>query len=455
MNEMEKITSLLRENYLNGATKNVNLRRQYLIELKKSIINHFEQLKNAFKKDYNKCEFDVVANELLLVMNELNYYIKNIKKFVKPKRKKVSLLNFKSKGYTMPEPYGVVLIVTPWNYPFQLSILPLIAAVASGNVVVLKLSKNTVEVSKIIKKILAVFPENYVYVTTAEGVLREQIFDVKYDYVFCTSSVNVGKLVYNKQSKYLTPMTLELGGKSPAVIDKTADLDLSAKRIVWGKFLNGGQTCVAPDYVIIHKSIKDSWLKFAKKYIQQFYYENGKIKDDFTHIINNEQIERLNGYLKNANIFTGGKIKGKLIEPAILTDINFNSDIMQEEIFGPILPILEFENFDELVKIFKAKEKPLAFYYFGNDNVQIDKVFKDISFGGGCINDTIMHLTEHNLPFGGVGNSGMGSYHGKKSFDTFSHYKSLLIKSKKELQLKYPPYNENKLKFIKWLLKLK
>lgn len=453
---MEEKVLKLREFFNSGKTLNVDFRLRKLKEFRKVLLDNYDNLKEAFLKDYNKCEFDFVATELGMVISEMNYLIKNLKRFAKIKKTRTSIINFTSSGRVVPNPYGVVLVVAPWNYPLQLSLVPFLGAIASGNVVVLKLSRNVPTISKVISDIIySVFDNNYIYVTTCDGEERNIIFDIKYDYAFVTGSVEVGKLIMEKQSKYLTPLTLELGGKSPCIIDSSANLDESAKRVVWGKYLNGGQTCVAPDYVLVHSSIKEKWLERVKFYINKYYFENNKLTKNFTHIVNDKQVTNLHELISDSQVVVGGNSERRLFYPTVLDNVKFTDKIMSEEIFGPIMPVITFDDFDEILKEVNSKEHPLAFYYFGYNKDHIDKVFKSSYFGGGCINDVIMHLTEHSLPFGGLGNSGMGSYHGRKTFDTFTHYKSILVKGKKELNLKYPPYNEKKLKLAKFFMGIK
>lgn len=448
---MKKIIDQQKEFFLSGTTLNLDFRKQQLLKLKNSILSNYDDIIAAFKKDYNKCEFDVVTTEISMVLKELKFMLKNMNKLSRPQKVKTSIINFKSCGKIYPEPFGVCLIVSPWNYPFQLSLIPVIDAIATGNTIILKLSVNTPGVSKIIEKILSVFDKNYIYITKAED--RDKIFDQHYDFCFYTGSTRIGKELAQRQAQYLTPCVLELGGKSPCIVDADADVKLAAKRLTWGKFLNAGQTCVAPDYACVHESVLPALLEEIKQYIKQFYYTDGKLNDSFTHVISAEKAKYLFQLTQDENIVVGGKVDKNIFEPTVLTDITFNCPIMQEEIFGPILPIMSFSNIDDIISQLKHMEKPLALYYFGKANAK--KCIQECSFGGGCINETIMHLTEDKLPFGGVGFSGMGSYHGKKSFATFSHYKSVLSKGKLELSIKYPPYTEKKLKFVKKLFGLK
>ncbi len=445
-----------RKYFKTGETLSVNYRINALIKLKESILNNIEDLVEAFKSDYNKEEFDVYSTEVGLVLNELNYMIKHVKRLAKPKRVRTSLMNLPSKGYIYKEPYGNVLIVSPWNYPFQLTMMPLIGAIATGNTVYIKCSRNTPMVSKVIERILSVFDNKYIYVMENTKENMKNLFDLKFDYIFYTGSTKIAKELMEKQAKYLTPMTLELGGKSPCIIDKDADLKKCARRVVWGKYLNAGQTCVAPDYILIHKDVKREFIKYVLQDVQDFYYENGSLKESFTHVINESSLNVLLSLIDKEKVIFGGKVANNTLEPTIIDDVSFTDEIMKEEIFGPIMPLIEYSNIDEVIEYLKELEKPLALYCFTKNKQVEKKILNNLSFGGGCINDTIMYLTEEKLPFGGVGYSGMGSYHGKKSFETFSHQKSILKKHPSlELTMKYPPYNQKKKNFLKFYFRIK
>lgn len=446
----------LKEFYKTGATLSYDFRIASLEKLEYSILKYYDELIEAFKKDYNKCEFDVISTEIGLVLNEIKYFKKNLDKLMNYKRVKTGLINIPSKGYIINEPYGVVFIASPWNYPFQLAFMPLIGAIAAGNVVFLKPSDQTPNIKNVIKKILSVFPTEYIYVTGESKEERDSLFDLEYDYVFYTGSNKLAIELMSKQAKYLTPMTLELGGKSPCIVDEECNLDKASKRIVWGKFLNAGQTCVAPDYILVHNSIKEEFITKVKEYTREFYYQDEKLVDNFTHIINEKHTKRLLDLIENENVIFGGKVNNGTLEPTILDNITFDSKIMQEEIFGPIMPIITYYNLGEVLTTIENMDKPLAFYYFTTNKKKAKYVMNKMSYGGGCVNDVIMHLSEENLPFGGVGKSGMNSYHGKKSYEIFSHYKSVLVKNSKfELNAKYPKYNDNKLNFVKWFFKIK
>ncbi|MBU5293588.1 aldehyde dehydrogenase [Anaerosalibacter bizertensis] len=443
-----------KEFFKSGKTKDIKFRIENLNKLKKNIEKNEQYIMEALKKDLGKSNFESYSTELGIVLSEISFITKHLKKWAKPKKVKTPITNFKSSSYIYPEPYGNTLILSPWNYPFQLSIVPLIGSIAAGNTVILKPSSTSYYTSKIIEEIINEnFDTGYIHVITGER--GKKLLDENFDYIFYTGSVPVGKIVMEKASKYLTPVTLELGGKSPCIVDGKANLNLSAKRIVWGKFLNSGQTCVAPDYMFIHKNVKNEMINNIIYYIKTFYGENPLYSEEYTKIINERQFNRLIKLLDNNKIIYGGDYdKDSLyISPTLMNNVNWDDPIMGEEIFGPILPILEYEELNEVIDIVNSHPKPLALYFFSNDKENAEKIINGISFGGGCINDTIMHLSSPYLPFGGVGTSGMGSYHGKKSFDTFTHYKSILEKSNIiDPNFRYPPYG-NKLNIVKKFLK--
>jgi len=452
---IQDIVKNQREYYLSGETLNIDFRLAQLKKLRLSLLQNQQDVYDAFMADYNKCEFDVVSTELGLVISEIDYMLAHLKKLVKPRKVRSNLINFPSRGLLVSEPYGVALIMSPWNYPLQLALAPLVGAIAGGNTAIVKPGNYAPEVSKVIKKILSVFDEKYVTAVLGGRDENVELLDQRFDIIFFTGGTVVGKLVMEKAAKNLTPVILELGGKSPCIVDNDADIELAAKRVAWGKYLNAGQTCVAPDYVLVHKDVKDEFTKRLILWIEKYYYSDGKITKNFTNIINDKHLERLNGLIDKNKVVYGGGQSGRLLEPVVMTDVKREDAVMGEEIFGPILPMLIFDDFDAEIDTLKRLEKPLALYYFGSNKAHIEKITKEVSFGGGCINDVIMHLTSETLPFGGVGFSGTGSYHGKKSYETFTHQKSVLIKGKAEINLKYPPYGDKKLKFIKTFMKCK
>jgi aldehyde dehydrogenase (NAD+) len=453
--DFENLIKKQRE-FFSGNSRDVELRIEKLKLLDETIRKYEEKIFDALTKDFGKSNFETFISEMAVCFEEIKFIVKRLKKWSKPRKVKTSINNFRGKSYIYKEPYGVVLIISPWNYPFGLSFSPLIGAIAAGNCAIVKPSELTPETSKIIKEICdEVFDKNHVSAIEGGVEVSKKLLNIKFDYIFFTGSVNVGKIVMEACSKHLTPVTLELGGKSPCIVDSDTNLDISAKRIVWGKFLNCGQTCVAPDYLYVHKDIKDQFIEKLKQYIIEFYTENPKTSPDFARIINKSHFERLKSLLDGEKIIFGGDIDSNqnYISPTLLEVSNWDSPIMKDEIFGPLLPILTFEKIEKVVEIINSKTHPLALYLFSNSKTNQDYVLSHTQFGGGAINDTIMHLVGSYLPFGGVGSSGMGSYHGKASFDTFTHEKSILKKSFwPDLKLRYPPY-KNKLKTIKKLLK--
>ena len=432
-------------------TKSVSFRKQQLKRLYSVIKKYEADIFLALKTDLNKSEFEAYETEIGMVYEELKYMIKHIDSFAKPKKKKTPLMHFPSKSYQYQEPYGTVLVMSPWNYPFQLTIVPLVGAIAAGNCIVVKPSNYSKATSAVIIKILSNFDDKYICVLEGGRDVNQQLLEEKFDYIFFTGSPTVGKLVMEKAAKHLTPITLELGGKSPCIVDETAKIDLSAKRIVWGKLLNSGQTCVAPDYVLVHETVKEEFLVAVKKYIDLFYGENPQENPQYPKIINKSHFDRLCTLIENSEDVFGGKANHNTLQiaPAIIDNCNFESLAMEDEIFGPILPILSYKNINEIIVQINKRPKPLALYYFTTSHSSEHKILNNVAFGGGCVNDTIVHLANSNLSFGGVGESGMGNYHGKESFSTFSHAKSILKKSLVlDINVRYAPY-KNKIKLLR------
>ena len=435
-------------------TKNVSYRIQQLEKLKSVLQEHEEMLYDAIHQDFGKSRFDTFTTEISFILKDITYFLKNLKRLSKPRKVATNLANIPGRSRIYFEPLGNVLVIGAWNYPYQLSLSPMVAAIAAGNTCVIKpseVAENTmVAMAKIINEN---FDPELLHV--AQGGVEEttEILQLKFDKIFFTGSTRVGKIVYEAAAKHLTPIVLELGGKSPAIVTESADFEVTAKRIVWGKFLNGGQTCVAPDYVLVNEKIKDKFLEYLRSYILKFNYRCDS--EHYTRIINEKNFDRLVQLIDPEKIYTGGNHdRSRLfIEPTILHNISWDDKMMEEEIFGPILPVLTYPYFREALTEIQSREKPLAAYLFTN-NEDEKKLFTSlVSFGGGCINDVIMHLSNPHLPFGGVGNSGMGHYHGRFSFETFSHQKAVLHRKWwGEPNLKYPPYSENKLKWIKRLL---
>jgi aldehyde dehydrogenase (NAD+) len=456
MEEYDFLIQKQRAFYMQGKTKSISFRIEMLNQLRNLIKTNEKTLMDALKQDLNKSEFDSYISEIGIVLEELRFTIKNLRKWAKPRRVKTSLTGLGSKSYIYPEPYGVALIIAPWNYPFQLSIAPLIGAMAAGNCAVIKPSELTPKTSNILRNIINEnFPNDYISVIEGDVNTSTALLKEKFDYIFFTGSVPVGKIIMEAASKHLTPVTLELGGKSPCIVHEDADLKLAAKRIAWGKYINAGQTCVAPDYLYVHKRVKDEFLQLFKDSIHELYGVDPILKGDFTRVVSERHFQRLTSFLKNGTIYCGGKydLNKLIVEPTVLVDVSWDDEVMQDEIFGPILPIFEFEDLTSMVSLIKSRPKPLALYLFSNSQGIQNYILNNVSFGGGCINDTVFHLSSPYLPFGGVGESGIGAYHGKGSFDVFSHEKSILKQTTMfDLPFRYPN-TKNALKKIKMFIK--
>ena len=445
-----------RDYFNTGETRSYEFRINQLNKLKNAIKKYEKEILKALYNDLGKPEFEAYATEIGIVYEEINYAIKNLKSWMKRKKVKTPITQMGSKSYIYPEPIGVVLIIAPWNYPFNLLMVPLIGAISAGNTIIIKSSKESHHISFVITKIIE---ENFDHrsIGMIKGGREEvnEILEEKLDYIFFTGSVEVGKKVMKAASKNLTPITLELGGKSPVIVDKSANIKVAAKRIAWGKFLNVGQTCVAPDYLIVHKDIKDDFIQELIKVIKEYFGDNPKESKSYGRIINERHFNRLINLIDKEKLIFGGDYdcEERYIGPTIVDDVNWNDSVMAEEIFGPILPIMTYNKIEDTINMINSHPKPLALYIFSEDKNVIDKVVESISYGGGCINDTVSHTASVYLPFGGIGNSGMGAYHGKVSFDLFSHLKSVLNKSTKlDIKIVFPPY-EDKLKWIKKLMK--
>ncbi|MEX6627061.1 aldehyde dehydrogenase [Tenacibaculum salmonis] len=438
-------------------TKDISFRIASLKRLQKELIRRENDIIKALYDDFKKSEYEAVMTETSIVLAELKMAIKNCHSWSKPKRVLPSLLNFPSSAKIYKEPYGTTLIIAPWNYPHQLAFAPLLGAITAGNTVILKPSELTPHVSKVTKEIIeAVFDKNHVAVIEGGIAVSEELLAQRWDYIFFTGSVPVGKIVAKAAAEHLTPITLELGGKSPCIIDETANIPLTAKRLVWGKFLNAGQTCIAPDYLLIHQSVKEKFVKHFKEEIINAYGENPQNSPDFPRIVNTRNFDRLALLLKNENCIIGGKTdrENRYISPTLIDEPSLDSEVMKDEIFGPILPLISYQKEEDFDKIISNYNKPLALYVFTTRNSFTKKIIAKYSFGGGTINDTTVHFANHRLPFGGVGESGIGSYHGKQSFETFSHQKGVVTrKNWLDIPVRYAPY-KGKLKQLKTLLKI-
>lgn len=453
MEKIEDIINSQKEFFKTHKTKDVNYRIEKLKRLKAEIKNRENDICKALEKDLGKSSTESYMSEIGMVLEDLTYAIKHTKKWSKKEYHLSPLAQFPSSSYRIAEPYGIALIISPWNYPFLLTIQPLVGAIAAGNCAVVKPSEYSVHTSNIMKEIIeAVFEPKYVSVILGEKEVAEELLEKQFDYIFYTGSTRVGKIVMESAARNLTPVTLELGGKSPCIVDKNSNISLSAKRIIFGKLLNCGQTCVAPDYVFVHKDRKQEFIQECKQYIEKFIGSNWNTNPEYPKMINERQFYRMIDLITKEDVVYGGNYDNKTlkIQPTLLDNKSFNSKAMQEEIFGPILPVIEYENIEETIQYINDNHKPLALYLFTNSKKTENKILKEVAFGGGCINDTIIHLASSKLGFGGVGYSGMGEYHGKFSFQTFSHYKSIINKSTKvDLPMRYHPYKKVNDKLIR------
>lgn len=452
--EIQQVFEKQKVFYNSQATKSITFRLSALAKLKKAIRRHESDIVIALNKDLNKSEFDSFSTEIGIVLEEISFVLKRLKKWASPIKVNTALTHFGTKGYQYPEPYGSVLIISPWNYPFQLAISPLLGAIAAGNCAVIKPSELSPNTSAILSRIIAeIFDEEFVKVIEGDVEVSQTLLSIPFNYIFFTGSVGVGKIVMEAASKYLTPITLELGGKSPCIVAKDADLKIAAKRIAWGKFLNAGQTCIAPDYLYIQEEIYDSFVALFKEAIHELYHSNALDNPNYVRIVSKRHYDRLKSFLTDAEIIEGGEFDDLTlkIQPTLLANVEWNDSVMEDEIFGPILPIFKYQSLDTVVKIIQSKPHPLALYLFAKEKAVIDKIVKEAEFGGGCINDVIYHIATPYLPFGGKGTSGLGKYHGKASFDTFTHYKSVLKQTTLyDIPFRYPNF-KNGLKILKRL----
>ncbi|MCI9455114.1 MAG: aldehyde dehydrogenase [Dorea sp.] len=448
MNEQEikNIVTSQRKYFNTGATLAVEGRIQALQKLKDNILKHEERIHDALKRDLGKSGFESYMCETGLVLSEISYMLRHIRSFAREKRVRTPLAQFHSRSYKKPSPYGTVLIMSPWNYPFLLTLDPLVDAIAAGNTAVLKPSAYSPCTSEIVSEIIReCFDEKFVCVVTGGRSENTCLLKEHFDYIFFTGSQTVGREVMRQASEHLTPVTLELGGKSPCIVEKTANLKLAAKRIVFGKFLNCGQTCVAPDYIYCDRAVKDRLVKEIKKQIQHQFGKEPLKRADYGKIINEKHFDRITGLMEPSKVVWGGNSdRGALrIEPTVIDNVTFGDAVMQEEIFGPLMPILTFDTLDEAIRNIQSMPHPLALYIFSNDRKAVGKVTSQCGFGGGCVNDTVIHLATCEMGFGGFGESGMGAYHGKDGFRTFSHEKSIVDKKTWiDLPMRYQPYRK-------------
>lgn len=459
LNSVKEILTKQKEYFSKGYTLDVNHRISSLQLIRSAINEHIDEISKALYDDCGKSEQESYMTETGMVLEEIEHTIKNLKKWVKPSKKHSPISQFPAKSYVLPSPRGNALIIAPWNYPFQLAVMPIIGAVAAGNTVVLKPSELAPATAKVLEKIFSeVFEDEYISVIQGDAEISSALTSMNFDLIFFTGSENIGRKVYSSAAQNLTPVVLELGGKSPCIVAQDADIALAARRIVWGKFLNSGQTCVAPDYLLVHNSVMESFISYAVSEISRQWGENPISNRDYSKIISQRHLQRLVSMLDDGKIICGGKFDeaSNKLSPTLITDVDFNSKCMLEEIFGPILPIIGFDNISEVYSSVSKMPTPLALYLFTKDKALQKEISTNLLFGGMCINDTIVHLTSSNLPFGGVGTSGIGSYHGYYSFATFSHFKAVIKRSVKvDIPVRYPPYSQKKLNKVKKLLPFK
>ncbi|MCY1721264.1 aldehyde dehydrogenase [Prolixibacteraceae bacterium Z1-6] len=455
-NPFSEIVSKQKEYFNTNATKDIGFRIEQLKKIRALLRANESKLYEAIYNDFSKSEFETYATELAVLYHEINLNIKNIKKWSNRKRVTTGLANFPGKSFIIPEPLGNILVIGPWNYPIHLTLMPAVAALAAGNPVLLKTSELPANTSAVIAQLINDNFSKELFCVVEGGVQETTaLLELHFDKIFFTGSVPVGKIIYQAAAKNLTPVTLELGGKSPAIIMADCNINISVKRLVWAKFINGGQTCVAPDYVLVEKTIEEKFLLALQIEIEKYHPDTDESRENYLQIINTKNFDRLEKLIDRDRVYLGGRTnrEKRYISPTVLKDVSFEEEIMQEEIFGPILPVLSFTNLDTAIRKIKTKPKPLACYIYSKNKRTVNKVLNEVSFGGGAVNDSVMHLSNSNLPFGGVGFSGIGSYHGKAGFDTFSHQKSIMQKPFGfEPNLKYPPYSKLKMNLIKWLI---
>ena len=452
---IKKIVEEQKKFYQTGKTLDYKFRMRALNRLRNAIIRNEEALYEALALDLNKSKYEAYLCEIGIVLDEIRYHKNHLHHWMKKIPVIPSIGQLPGICYRLPEPYGVTLIMAPWNYPVNLCFAPLIGAISGGNTVILKPSEYAPATGKVIEKIISeAFPPYYITVITGGRKENALLLDEKFDYIFFTGSSNVGKIVMEAASRNLTPVTLELGGKSPVIVDETANIRLAARRIAFGKVTNAGQTCVAPDYLLVHSKVRDKFIVEYKKALRNFFHRNDMSR--MVTIISDKHYNRLKGLLEDGRIILGGRYddERRFIEPTLIDCISLSSSIMDEEIFGPIIPIITYDKINECIDIIRSYPKPLAHYIFSENKKTVNKILHTCSFGGGCVNDTLLHLVNPRLPFGGVGNSGMGSYHGKKSFKTFTHYKSIFRQSTIiDIPLRYMPYTDKKFQLIKKVLR--
>lgn len=456
-NKIETIINQQQSFFNQHQTQDIGFRIDTLKRLYATIKKYEPELLQALNADLGKNEFEAFTNEVGMALREISFHIRNVKKWARPKRVSTPIYALPSKSYITQKPFGRILIIGPFNFPFMLTIIPLIGAVSAGNVVLVKPSENTPHTSRLIEKVIAEsFNRQHVAVIQGGVETSSILLEKRWDKIFFTGSTRVGKIVMEAAAKHLTPVDLELGGKNPVVVDKDANLKIAVKRIIWGKYLNAGQSCVAPDYLFVHESIKEEFLRLTQQTIKAFYSEAPQKNGDFGRIVDAKTVRRIAGLLNNEKIAAGGDsdVENRFISPTIVRDVQPGSPLMKDEIFGPVLPVLSFSHLDEVVDYINKNARPLALYYFSENKKSQCEFLKKTSSGDAGINEVVMHFTNFALPFGGVGYSGMGSYHGKHSFDTFSHRRSVVKNTTLfDIPLRYPPVKKWVLKFMRLLFR--
>ncbi len=441
-----------REFFNTGKTNDIRFRITQLKKLRESILANKDEMLKALWEDLKKPGFEAYIGEIGIVLNEIEHALANIRQWTKGRRTGTPAIYSPARSLILPEPYGMVLIIGPWNYPFQLTLAPLVGAIAAGNTAIIKPSELAPRSAEVLARIVAsAFDNEYVSVTIGGIEISQELINERFDYIFFTGGPEIGKIVMQAASRNLTPITLELGGKNPAIVDNEISLKAVAKKITWGKFLNAGQSCLAPDYLLVHQEAKDELLQRIKENIHEFYGENPKLSRDYARIVNEHHFHRIARLLRSGRKITGGRIdlSQLYIEPTVIDEVTITQPLMKEEIFGPILPVMSYKNLNEAVSVVKSLPKPLAVYIFSNNGKKREFIIRNTSSGGVGVNDVLIHIGNYYLPFGGVGNSGMGAYHGKSSFDTFSHLKSVMMSSRlKDFRLIYPPYGKRKMNLL-------
>jgi aldehyde dehydrogenase (NAD+) len=453
---MQNVVNTQKDFFDRGQSRDISFRKEQLRKLKSILQDNEKKIYKALHADFNKPAFETYGTELLVTYKEIAHILSNLSSWAKPKKVSSSMLNFPSKSRIHHHPYGVVLVIGAWNYPVHLTIYPALGSMAAGNCTILKPSELAPHTSSLMAELINQnFDPGYLHVVEGGANETQSLLSHSPDYIFFTGSSRVEKIIMKSAAENLTPVTLELGGKSPAIVDDTVDLPLAAKRITWGKFINAGQTCVSPDYVYVHEHLKDEFCALVKENILEFYGDDPRKSEDYARILNRKHFERLNGLINPNKVLFGGDMNDDdlYIGPTVLAEISWEDPVMQEEIFGPILPVLTFGNMDQVISAIKSRPKPLALYIFSSDRDTQQRIIDEIPFGGGCINDTVTHLANLELPFGGIGQSGFGNYHGKASFDLFSYPKSIMKKSTwLDIPIRYPPY-DGKMKWLKRIAK--